>query len=253
MRQTRPNTVLWINTCMNTMCYFPIKCHSAGGGASSHQIHSKHGHSSFTQRQRDIWCHHTEPVSCVVVSLWLCSNTWHFKCPTRATSDNEPPPLFALQSCGLSSSRWQRIYLFPLQSVVWYQFDLCRITFFFVYVHSPSSLSFPVFGSTPGGIFAFAYLQRHQYGTCVIPGDPLCKLPGAQGWKWAMTPSLAFYLSLALADPVCLPVSHSCLCLCLWCRRIIHTHQLRADCRESEARTHLQQKYITVSGTARPD
>lgn len=138
-------------------------------------------------------------------------------------------------------------------SVVWYQFDLCRITFFFVYVHSPSSLSFPVFGSTPGGIFAFAYLQRHQYGTCVIPGDPLCKLPGAQGWKWAMTPSLALYLSLALADPVCLPVSHSCLCLCLWCRRIIHTHQLRADCRESEARTHLQQKYITVSGTARPD
>lgn len=118
MRQTRPNTVLWINTCMNTMCYFPIKCHSAGGGASSHQIHSKHGHSSFTQRQRDIWCHHTEPrpVSCAVVTLWLCSNTWDFKCPTRATSDNEPAPLFALQSCGLSSSRWQRIYLFPLQS-----------------------------------------------------------------------------------------------------------------------------------------
>lgn len=83
-------------------------------------------------------------------------------------------------------------------SVVWYQFDLCRITFFFVYVHSPSSLSFPVFGSTPGGIFAFAYLQRHQYGTCVIPGDPLCKLFWCTGVEMSHDP---FSHILSLSGP----------------------------------------------------
>lgn len=123
------------------------------------------------------WCHHTEPrpVSCAVVSVWLiCNKTWHFKSPTCATSDNKPP-LRSLCKPVDSAAPDDSVFLSRLRAEPASSLDITLIlqNKMFLHLCSLSFLSFPVLGSSAGGIFASAYLQRHHHGTCVMPGDLL--------------------------------------------------------------------------------
>lgn len=204
------------------------------------------------------WSPHAErwPVSRAVVSVRLmCNKTWHFKSPVCATSDNSST--LALQACGLSSSGWQRAFMSPPRRVVvCYRFDLAEWNVFFLGLcplYELLVLPFP------------QLLRRWHICICAQPvscPETSCNLlVGCV--KRAMTSSaLPFHpfpsiphCSACFSVPTLLFLSLS-LSVSLWCRGIIHTHQLRADCRESQARTHLQRQYITVRGTvvtAHPD